>query len=193
MPASIRPCRCRNAAIVTSFAACIKASSAADLTIRQARTSSSAETTSRPLPDALVTCSTIKSRVVASTASGPSIAESRTAPAIRSNGLSSSFHVRTSPATFSVSRMEGSSKKWGDDDHFALGRDHCRGRPLGPPPMDACEILERRSRLDQQCCDPSLLHRGLHLGDASAVFLRADGRSEEHTSELQSLAYLVCR
>ena len=74
MPASIRPCKCRNAAIVTSLAACIKASSADDLTIRQARTRSSPGTISRFVPDALATCSTIKKRVVASTASGPSIA-----------------------------------------------------------------------------------------------------------------------
>src|SRR5687767_15400973 len=33
--------------------------------------------------------------------------------------------------------------------------------------------------------------RGPHLRDRR--FLRRDDRSEEHTSELQSLAYLVCR
>src|SRR2546425_5699999 len=32
-----------------------------------------------------------------------------------------------------------------------------------------------------------------HLGEAGAVAQRDEQRSEEHTSELQSLAYLVCR
>src|SRR5687767_15472906 len=39
-------------------------------------------------------------------------------------------------------------------------------------------------------------HRADHAGAGRAVRLRArgeGGRSEEHTSELQSLAYLVCR
>src|SRR5687767_15560343 len=34
---------------------------------------------------------------------------------------------------------------------------------------------------------------GLHLAQRALQVLGADGRSEEHTSELQSLAYLVCR
>src|SRR2546425_5051981 len=33
----------------------------------------------------------------------------------------------------------------------------------------------------------------LHLSPADTALLRVAGRSEEHTSELQSLAYLVCR
>ena len=36
----------------------------------------------------------------------------------------------------------GLFEKWGDNEHFALGWDHCRGGPLGPPPMNACEILQ---------------------------------------------------
>ena len=112
MPASIRPCTCFSAAKVTLLANCIKASSADDLMIRHARTSSSPEATSRPAPHGLVTRSMMKKRVVASTASGPSFAaRSRSMLAMRSNGLSSSFQGRTSADIFSVSRTEGSSKK----------------------------------------------------------------------------------
>src|SRR2546425_6805463 len=35
--------------------------------------------------------------------------------------------------------------------------------------------------------------RRLHIGDATGGKRRRGARSEEHTSELQSLAYLVCR
>src|SRR3989441_3335903 len=34
---------------------------------------------------------------------------------------------------------------------------------------------------------------GSGIGRATALRLAAEGRSEEHTSELQSLAYLACR
>src|SRR5687767_15701606 len=34
---------------------------------------------------------------------------------------------------------------------------------------------------------------GVGVGDSRARLKQARGRSEEHTSELQSLAYLVCR
>ena len=112
MPASIRPCTCFSAASVTSLADCIKASSAGDLTMRQAPTSASPETTSRPAAPVFVTRSMMKKRVVASTASGPpGPARARRAPAMRSKGLSSSFQGRTSADIFSVSRIEGSSKK----------------------------------------------------------------------------------
>src|SRR2546425_5137767 len=42
--------------------------------------------------------------------------------------------------------------------------------------------------------EDDLLHAGRLAADAAAAVVeRRDGRSEEHTSELQSLAYLVCR
>src|SRR5205823_7106264 len=40
------------------------------------------------------------------------------------------------------------------------------------------------------CCNPEIIHRGSVLSVNGALY---DARSEEHTSELQSLAYLVCR
>src|SRR2546423_10130940 len=50
------------------------------------------------------------------------------------------------------------------------------GRILGVPVMQELHALERAAQ-------------GVHLGRHA----QARGRSEEHTSELQSLAYLVCR
>ena len=111
MPACTAPCTWRMAASVTLLAICMSASSAGDLMMRQARTTSSPAITSRLPPAARVTRSTIKKRVVGSTARLPvAPACARKASASRSKGLASSFHGRTSPATLSVSRIEGSSK-----------------------------------------------------------------------------------
>src|SRR2546425_5274175 len=53
------------------------------------------------------------------------------------------------------------------------------------------DFLELRVRHRQQLDD---VHRRLRVGDAvGAEEERFAVRSEEHTSELQSLAYLVCR
>src|SRR2546425_9710414 len=46
---------------------------------------------------------------------------------------------------------------------------------------------------DARQADPDRQPRGLEGGDEARLSRRPDGRSEEHTSELQSLAYLVCR
>src|SRR2546425_2481702 len=47
------------------------------------------------------------------------------------------------------------------------------------------QVVARASNRTITDCDPS--------AHAEIVALRAAARSEEHTSELQSLAYLVCR
>ncbi len=97
--------------MVTSLATCIRANSVGDLIRRQARTRPSPETIRAPPPSASHTPSTMKNRVAPSTATEPWPApRSRRAAAIRANGLSCSFHGRTSPPTCSVSRTEGSSK-----------------------------------------------------------------------------------
>src|SRR3712207_7717588 len=49
-------------------------------------------------------------------------------------------------------------------------------------------LMPRRTRLDAE-----LVRRGLARSREHAVALIAEGRSEEHTSELQSRQYLVCR
>src|SRR3712207_8719690 len=46
--------------------------------------------------------------------------------------------------------------------------------------------------LCRECLD-GLWHRGREISDAVGAEGEAKGRSEEHTSELQSRQYLVCR
>src|ERR1039458_3645360 len=54
-------------------------------------------------------------------------------------------------------------------------------------------ILENRQhQLSRRRQQPGGLHHAGHEADAPG-FLGVDGRSEEHTSELQSLRHLVCR
>src|SRR2546425_4094807 len=72
-----------------------------------------------------------------------------------------------------------------------LSRDDVR---VGPPPRDdrRCEPLVLENRLIALPANPRLAQ------SAMSRFSRTSGsqrrsRSEEHTSELQSLAYLVCR
>jgi hypothetical protein len=60
MPSLTLACTCRIALIVTSLAACMSASSAGDLCMRQALTRASPETTVRGVPEAFVTLSTMK-------------------------------------------------------------------------------------------------------------------------------------
>src|SRR2546425_9712985 len=58
--------------------------------------------------------------------------------------------------------------------------------PLGHVLGDRLEVLDPSAR-------PPHRARGEPHQDAVAVFALPGDRSEEHTSELQSLAYLVCR
>src|SRR2546423_7049198 len=51
-------------------------------------------------------------------------------------------------------------------------------------------VLDAGEFLDIRAGDEAALFGGYHHGPARQVLLE---RSEEHTSELQSLAYLVCR
>src|SRR2546423_14582419 len=53
--------------------------------------------------------------------------------------------------------------------------------------MDRDEVIEFFRR------DPSLAIELLQLSNKRSSSIASEGRSEEHTSELQSLAYLVCR
>src|SRR3989441_7524937 len=52
---------------------------------------------------------------------------------------------------------------------------------------------ERFLPLEAQECRPVLLVCEINLHDAAREQCATDQRSEEHTCELQSLAYLVCR
>src|ERR1041384_3779981 len=82
----------------------------------------------------------------------------------------------------------------------------CRRRRRGParPPHSRAAALRERKKKNE--ASPSA-HAGVHsrrvhhpatAGDAGQIDRRRDGRgrggeTQEHTSELQSLAYLVCR
>src|SRR2546423_9230140 len=67
-------------------------------------------------------------------------------------------------------------------------------RAQQPAPSDAAETELALRRLG---VTGSVLYVGAHPDDENTALLaylaREVGRSEEHTSELQSLAYLVCR
>src|SRR5205823_5615492 len=80
----------------------------------------------------------------------------------------------------------------------ALGLAEARvqdGDAVAEPRLEATERLRCQRDLgdEHDRAEPALEHRGagaqIHLGLARA----GRPRSEEHTSELQSLAYLVCR
>src|SRR5205823_11583589 len=58
-------------------------------------------------------------------------------------------------------------------------------RHLGEVEANACEV-----RVSEGYLHSKVTLRGSDIGEASIL---APRRSEEHTSELQSLAYLVCR
>src|SRR2546425_5137130 len=69
--------------------------------------------------------------------------------------------------------------------HRKLGAHECAGRPGHPTPQ-----LGVSQHSLQRACPRVRLERW----DEQSCFARVDQlRSEEHTSELQSLAYLVCR
>src|SRR3989441_4231985 len=55
------------------------------------------------------------------------------------------------------------------------------------------EHRRRRAELGAHVADRPLAGRADRLGAGAEVLDDLVGRSEEHTSELQSLAYLVCR
>ena len=46
-----------------------------------------------------------------------------------------------------------------------IGRDHRRGQPLRPPPLDAGEIIEAGARLDEDRADAVALHQRARLGE----------------------------
>src|SRR3989441_13360457 len=77
--------------------------------------------------------------------------------------------------------------------HHRGARRHLRVSRLLPPWAPPTDELEVKARVD----DPDRLRAALARAGATLDF-RGDMidrrfRSEEHTSELQSLAYLVCR
>ncbi len=90
--------------------ASMSAISAGDLIMRQALTSASPETIGRLKPDTWLTWSTMKWRVVCSTASGWPAGRSAQALAMSSNGLWSSCQGRTSASTVRLSSTDGTSK-----------------------------------------------------------------------------------
>src|SRR5687767_5347606 len=63
--------------------------------------------------------------------------------------------------------------------------------PIPGPTTDAMESLARE--LSVVIVVPIFERQTAGIYRNSAAIIDADGRSEEHTSELQSLAYLVCR
>src|SRR5688572_8765685 len=90
--------------------ASMRAISAGDLIMRQALTNASPEMIGRLKPVTLLTWSTMKWRVVCSTASGWPAGRSAQALAISSKGLWSSCQGRTSAAIVRLSSTEGTSK-----------------------------------------------------------------------------------
>src|ERR1039458_4696840 len=75
----------------------------------------------------------------------------------------------------------------------------CRsaGRPIRFPARRACAIpaftLSRRSSRSNSATAPRIENVSLPAGSVVSMFCRRETRSEEHTSELQSLRHLVCR
>src|SRR6266404_8165232 len=58
---------------------------------------------------------------------------------------------------------------------------------------EACRMPRRQRSTVRSICVPSLPVDHALVNDVVALLGRRSSRSEEHTSELQSLAYLVCR
>ena len=81
---------------------------------------------------------------------------SRRKSATSFSGSSSSFQVRISAGTFRLSSTDGPFEEGRDDDRVALRRNDRRRQPLGPPPLDAGEIIEARTRLDDDRADAVL-------------------------------------
>ena len=164
------------AASVMSLDDCMSASSAGDLIVRQALTSASPETISRPKPGTARAWSTMKKRVVHSTASGAAEGFARIASAISANGLWSSCQGRMSASI---------SQRFRDRRHFEEGRHHDRlaarryqrrRRSLRAPPADAGEVLERRTGLDEERGDLVPLHERLQFRDARGTLGGRDRR-----------------
>src|SRR5205823_9675535 len=63
-------------------------------------------------------------------------------------------------------------------------------RDIGSPDRAEAWVLERLARKEKIM---GFGHRVYKKGDSRVPIMREFARSEEHTSELQSLAYLVCR
>src|SRR5205823_13824188 len=98
-----------------------------------------------------------------------------------------------------------------DDDTTTLFLFHCTPRPRSLPPFPTRRSSDLAVQSDLSRLDGAQLAgrdalgratRGLAAGDVRSLTIRGrsyflararGGRSEEHTSELQSLAYLVCR
>src|SRR2546425_13152105 len=83
--------------------------------------------------------------------------------------------------------------------HQNQRREHERGG-IGPRPADQESCHERREdagdvsdKVFHARPHADLIRRSASLQDGQDVAGRKSDRSEEHTSELQSLAYLVCR
>jgi hypothetical protein len=169
MPRSTCACTWRSAAISTSFAVCISASSAGDLISRHARTSGSPATISRPL-DARRTPSTMNQRVVASTASGP-LGGAAVAQRLRDQRVRALVLVPRPDVAAGRERLAHRRllERGRDDDRFAVGGNDRRGGALGAPPADAAEILERRAGFDEQRADLRLAQQPLQLRDPRAA------------------------
>ena len=173
MPARICSWTCLSAAIVTLLAACMSASSAGDLTMRQARTSSSPGAMCGLAAAAAAIRSTMKKRVVASMASGPPWPDRarRLRAARRGSRPPSRAHVGGDLQCLADrGLLEGGC----DDDHRSFGGNERRGRALGAPPADTGEVLERGTGLDQHCAGLALLHEPLQLGEPRPVLLGVD-------------------
>src|SRR5205823_12826589 len=61
------------------------------------------------------------------------------------------------------------------------------------PPLRARAARRARHPPPRRCCAVRVVGVSVPPGRESLRFSPIGGRSEEHTSELQSLAYLVCR
>src|SRR2546425_1680333 len=110
------------------------------------------------------------------------------------------------PIRFLLPRNRSPTVCADSDRRLATASSRKEGRTgLGPSMKDCLILRERRERLGREHAGHALdlVHDGLEevlagvrtdAGHDVGISGRADDlRSEEHTSELQSLAYLVCR
>src|SRR4029078_958432 len=145
-----------------SAAACISASSAGDLIMRQPRTTGFAETTRAP-GSCRWSRSRMKQRLVSSEATGGASEDEEWVGLLEADGPRRSATLAEEvgdelqrllvlvPGPHLGRDVEALGHRQplearGDDDRVALRGDDSTSQPLGPPPLDAGEIIEARAR-----------------------------------------------
>ena len=168
----------RKAAMVMSLAACISASSAADLIIRCARTTALALTMRVP-----------------GSCCGEAIAEEEAVGVLEGDGAAGDppfaqevgdqlqrFVIFLPGADFGgdleLFGDAGLFEEGGDNDRRAFGGDDDAGQPLAPPPLDAGVIIEAGAGFDQHGAEVVGAQELLGAGEPAGAFGGGDGRGQ---------------